>query len=74
MVKRNTAPSTIPLYSKGMNAKYVNKNKSMKDRAGTIKGEKTVGEVFGRIFEMLCELLGKIAKKIWDWFIWVWLF
>lgn len=36
--------------------------------AGLIKGEKTVGEVFGRIFEMLLELLGKIAKVIWDWF------
>lgn len=36
--------------------------------AGLIKGEKTIGEVFGRIFEMLLELLGKIAKAIWDWF------
>ena len=36
--------------------------------AGLIKGEKTVGEVFGRIFEMLLDLLGKIAKAIWDWF------
>lgn len=36
--------------------------------AGLIKGEKTVGEVFGRIFEMLLGLLGKIAKAIWDWF------
>ena len=36
--------------------------------AGLIKGEKTIGEVFGRIFEMLMELLGKIAKAIWDWF------
>lgn len=36
--------------------------------AGLIKGEKTVGEVFGRIFEMLLNLLGKIAKAIWDWF------
>ena len=45
MVKRNTAPSTIPLYIKGMNAKYVNKNKSMKDMVGTIKGEKTVDNI-----------------------------
>jgi hypothetical protein len=36
--------------------------------AGLIKGEKTVGEVLGRIFEMVVEVLGKIAKKIWDWF------
>ena len=36
--------------------------------AGLIKGEKTIGEVFGRIFGMLLELLGKIAKAIWDWF------
>lgn len=36
--------------------------------AGLIKGEKTVGEVFGRIFDMLLDLLGKIAKAIWGWF------
>ena len=36
--------------------------------AGLIKGEKTIGEVLGRIFKMVLELLGKIAKAIWDWF------
>lgn len=36
--------------------------------AGLIKGEKTLGEVLGRIFEMVVEVLGKIAKAIWDWF------
>lgn len=57
------------IYKPQLSQEWVDKANEIGDLlAGLIKGEKTIGEVLGRIFEMVLELLGKIAKAIWDWF------
>ena len=57
------------IYKPQLSQEWIDKANEIGDLfAGLIKGEKTIGDVLGRIFEMVLDLLGKIAKAIWDWF------